>query len=377
MTKNKQQFIFLVAAVFLFFGAALPGCSSTPAPIDGGVFKSVDGGLAWERKNQLTLPADTKVKTDLSNMNFLSFAVNPSDDKIVYGGTAANGLYQTKDAGENWESFVGTGLSATDAIYFIAIDYKNIKNMYLSGVSAYGKGRIMKSEDEGATWQEVYVTLTAGELVNRIQIDNYDTSIVYITTTKGQVFQSANYGRSWTALNRLNTEIDNFEVTPKDTRILYISSGKQGLFKSTDKGNTWTSINDNLVKVPAYKARMGDKQVINLVALDPLNKDVVYVGFLNGLIKSSDGGISWSVVNIITPPNVLPFNSLIVSQQDSKSIYYTIDSQVYFTNNGAESNWLVRNLPTSRVITALTIDPNDSKIIYAGTNPPPPKKKKF
>jgi photosystem II stability/assembly factor-like uncharacterized protein len=377
MTKNKKQFIFLVVAVFLFFGAVLPGCQSNTAPKDAGVFKSIDGGLTWERKVQLILPADTKVKTDLSDINFLSFAVNPVDSKIVYGGTSANGLYRSKDAGENWESFNGTGLAATNAIYYVAIDPKNIKNMYLSGVSAYGKGRIMKSEDEGETWQEVYVTLTASELVNRIQIDLYDTSIVYITTTNGQVFQSANYGRSWTALNRFKAVVDNFVVTPKDTRILYITSGSQGLFKSTDKGNNWISINDNLAKIDAYKARMKDKKVIDIIALDPLNINVIYVGFLNGMIKSSDGGNTWSVVNIITPPAVLPFNSLVISQKDSKSIYYTIDSQVYFTNNGAESNWLVRNLPTGRVITALTIDPNNSKTIYVGTIPPPVKKKRF
>ncbi len=377
MTKNKKQFIFLAAAVFLFFGAALPGCSSKAAPKDAGVFKSIDGGLTWERKIQLVFPPESKEKTDLSDKNIISFSVNPDDSNIVYAGSFANGLFRSKDAGENWESFNGTGLTSTDTIYYIVIDHKNIKNMYLSGVSVYGKGRVMKSEDEGATWQEVYVTLTAGELVNRIEIDSYDTSIVYITTTKGQIFQSANYGRSWTSLNRLTAVVDNFTVSPKDTRILYITSGNQGLFKSTDKGNNWLSINENLAKIAAYKARMKEKKVIDVIALDPLDINVIYVGFLNVMIKSSDGGNAWSVVNIITPPAVLPMNSLVVSQKDSKSIYYTIDSQVYFTNNGAESNWLVRNLPTSRVITALTIDPNDSKIIYAGTLPPPVKKKRF
>lgn len=377
MAKNKKQFIFLIAAVFLFFGAAFPGCSSKTAPKDAGIFKSIDGGLTWERKVQLVFPPESKAKTDLSDKNIISFGINPDDSNIVYAGSSANGLFRSKDAGESWENFNGTGLTPQDTIYYIAIDGKNIKNMYLSGVSAYGKGRVMKSEDEGATWQEVYVTLTAGELVNRIEVDSYDTSIVYITTTKGQIFQSANYGRSWTALNRLTAVVDNFAVTPKDTRILYITSGKQGLFKSTDKGNNWLSINENLAKVEAYKARMNERKVIDVIALDPLDINVIYVGFLNGMIKSGDGGATWSVVNIITPPSILPMNSLIVSQKDSKSIYYTIDSQVYFTNNGAESNWLVRNLPTARVITALTIDPNNPKTIYAGTIPPPVKKKMF
>lgn len=377
MTKNKKQFIFLTAAVFLFFGLALPGCSSNAVPKDGGVFKSVDGGLTWERKLAITLPPESKEKTDLSEKSIISFSINPEDSNIVYAGTSASGLYRSKDAGENWEPYNGTGLTAQATIYYIAIDHKNIKNMYLAGISDYGKGRILKSEDEGATWQEVYVTLTAGELVNKIEIDLYDTRIVYITTTKGQVFQSDNYGKSWTALNRFKGIVDNFVVTPKDTRILYITSGNQGLFKSVDKGNNWVSINDNLTKIEAYNTRAKSGKVIDVIALDPIDINVIYIGFLNGMLKSSDGGNTWSTVNIITPPGALPFNSLVVSQKDSKSIYYTIDSQVYFTNNGAESNWLVRNLPTSRVVTALTVDPNNPKTIYVGTVPPPVKKKKF
>jgi len=371
MINNKKQFIFLIAAVFLFFGAIFPGCSSNTQPADAGIFKSADGGLTWERKAQLILPADTKVKTDLSNVNFLSFAVNPEDDKIIYAGSAANGLYRSKDSGENWESHNGTGLNSNSAVYYIAIDRKNIKNMYLAGVSDYGKGRILKSEDQGAAWQEVYITLTAGELVNRIEIDSYDTRILYITTTKGQIFQSANYGRSWTTVNRLTAVVNNFVISPKDTRILYATSATEGLFKSVNKGADWQSLKDNLAKVKDYN------NAINVIAADPVNSNIIYIGFLNGMLKSIDGGITWSTVNIITPSAVLPMNSLVISQKDSKSIYYTIDSQVYFTNNGAESNWLVRNLPTTRVITALTIDPDNPKVIYAGTLPPPPKKRRL
>lgn len=378
MTKTKKRFLFLTAAVFLFLGAGFPGCGSKAVPKDAGIFKSIDGGLTWERKVQLNIPKDAKdTLADLSNVNILSYAINPLDSKIVYAGSDANGLFRTGDEGESWERYNGAGITPQDAIYAIAIDLKNIKNMYLSGVSSYGKGRILKSEDEGVSWQEVYVTLTAGELVNKIEIDSYDTSIIYIATTSGQVFQSANYGRSWTSLNRLSAIVDNFIISPKDTRILYMTSGQEGLSKSTDKGKIWHSINDNLTKVKAYKDRMLTGKAIDVIAVDPLDVNVIYVGFLNGMIKSTDGGNNWSQINIITPPAILPINSLVISQKDSKSIYYTIDSQIYFTNNGAESNWLVRNLPTSRVLAALTIDPNNPKIIYSGTFSPQSKRKPF
>jgi photosystem II stability/assembly factor-like uncharacterized protein len=372
MIKNKKQFIFLATAVFLFFGAIFPGCSPAPVSVDGGVYKSIDGGLTWERKIQLIQPPETKVKTDLSAVSFTSFAINPDDSNIIYATTPGNGLYVTKDAGENWDLYNGTGLIPGLPIFSLAIDRKNVKNMYLAGVSTYGKGNVMKSEDEGATWQEVYVTVSAGEYVNKIEIDQYETSIIYITTTLGQLFKSTNYGRSWSTMTRFATVVSNFAVSPKDTRVLYATSAAEGLFKSTNKGDDWQPLAESLTKVTSYTG------IIDVIALDPIDSNIIYIGFTNGMLKSTDGGNTWSSFNLLTPPATLTMNSLIISQTDSKSIYYTVGSQVYFTNNGVESNWLVRNLPTSRVLTGLTIDPKDPKIIYVGTiAPPPPPKKMF
>lgn len=372
MMQNKKRFIFLTAAILFFFGALFPGCSPAPVSVDGGVYKSIDGGLTWERKVQLILPPETKVKTDLSTIGISGFTINPNDSNIVYAWTPGNGLYLSKDAGENWEAYNGTGISPQSTIFSLAIDKNNIKNMYLADISGYGHGRIMKSEDEGATWQEVYVTLTAGEYVNKIEVDHYDGSIVYITTTLGQMFKSVNYGRSWSVMNRLTAVVSNFAISPKDSRIIYATSASQGLFKSTNKGEDWQSLNENLLKIPTYN------NSIDVIALDPINPSIIYIGFANGILKSTDGGINWVSFSLITPQATSPMKSLIISQTDSKSIYYTIGSQVYFTNNGVESNWLVRNLPTGRVLTGLTVDPNDPKVIYVGTiTPPPPPKKMF
>lgn len=362
----------MVSAVLLFSGALFDGCVKTPVSVDGGVYKSVDGGLTWERKLQLIQPADTKVKADLSGLGISSFVINPNDSNIIYALTPGNGLYLSKDAGESWEPYNGTGISAGSVVFSLAIDPKNVKNMYLADVHPQGKGRLMKSEDEGLTWQEVYVTMTAGEYVNKIGVDSYDPSIIYITTTFGQMFKSSDYGKQWTVMNRLTAGVTNFVVGLKDSRIIYVTSASQGLMKSTNKGVDWQSLNENLLKIPTYN------NVINVISLDPVNPNVIYIGFANGILRSTDGGITWSPFNLITPMATAPMNSLVISQTDSKNIYYTVGTQVYFTNNGTESTWMVRNLPTGRVLTGLTIDPKDPKVIYVGTiTPPPPKKKTF
>lgn len=372
LVKNKKKAITLFISTFLFLGAVAPGCpfgGASAVPKDGGVFKSQDGGLTWQAKNNLIPPEGSKATAmDISSLNILSIGVDPADDNIVYAGSDSNGLFRTTDAGENWEIYNGQNLRANETIYDIAIDIKDSKNIYIAGVTAANKGRLLKSTDAGANWEETYVTLASADLVNKIRIDNYNTSIVYIGTSSGAVLQSTDYGRSWVLMGagRFAGGINNFLINPRDTRILYITSLQEGLLKSTDKGVTWTSLVEKLKTKELAKFAIEPNTKIDILAIDPKNPDTVYLGFINGMLKTTDGGQTWVPINIITPPAVLPIVSLVVDPNDSRNIYYGINSQIYLSNT-AGTDWFVRNLPTSRVLQIITIDPKNTKTIYAGS----------
>lgn len=364
--KRKFKILFLIFSVFLFLGANAIGCpflKNNSVPADGGVFKSDDGGLTWQRKIVLTPPSGSnKSAGDISSVNILTVAVDQNDNNIVYAGTEGNGFLRSSDKGETWAIYNGQNMLATETIYDIAIDPKDSKKMYAAGISAEGKGRVLKSEDGGENWEQTYVTLAAGNLVSKISIDFYDTGIVYIATSQDGIFQSVNYGRSWTLLCRFAGGINNMIISPADTRIIYVTSLGEGLLKSTDKGVNWISLVD---KLKAFNFAVNTK--IDSIAVDPQNSNILYLGYLDGMLRTYDGGATWEKINILTPPAIIAINSIGINASNTKNIYYTINSQVYLTGSIGASNWIVRDLPTTRVLQALTIDQKDPNIIYAGS----------
>lgn len=365
--NNSLRALFIIIFAFLFLGSAAPGCpffKTNEAPRDGGVFKSDDGGLTWQQKINLTPPPGSKpgTKMDISRLNILSLAVDRNDDKIVYAGSEGSGLFRSPDQGENWEMFNNEGMPGNATIHDIAIDPKDSKKMYVADVSPEGKGRVLKSEDGGQKWEQTYINLVARDLVTDIQVDPYDSSVVYIITSADGILQSVNYGRSWTLLRRFRKGVSNLVINPRDTRVIYVTAHEEGIFKSIDKGASWGNLIENL---RSFEVNPGTE--FKSMQIDPQNPNTLYLGYIDGMFRTDDGGNTWQKVNILTPPQVLPINSISINENNSKNIYYTINSEVYLTNSNAASNWVVRHLPTARILQGLTINQKNPNIIYVGS----------
>jgi len=82
-------------------------------------------------------------------------------------------------------------------------------------------------------------------------------------------------------------------------------------------------------------------------------------------IKSSDGGVTWELVsNVIEPP--VDFHSVVTSKQNPEIIVgFDSGARGLFKTVDAGKTWETLEYPEH--ISALTISPDDSEIIYAGT----------
>ncbi len=366
MTIHKKKALLLIISAFFFLGATAPGCifsSLIPKniPADGGVFKSADNGFTWSQKFSLANNGSNKNSDNIAVLNVLSLAIDPRDSSIVYAGTEKNGLFRSSDAAETWQKY-NNAVLPNETIYDIAINPKDPKNIYLATATADSRGRVLKSDDEGNTWQEVYITSVQKDFIKKLKIDSYDPKVVYFGTNAGGLFRSADSGKSWSLLKWFSGSIDNIAINPKDTRIIYATGSGDGLFKSPDKGASWQSLNGGLkdFEIPS-------RNKINALALDPANPSVIYIGSIIGILKSDNGAVSWRAAKIITPTKILPISSLIVNPSNPAKVYYSIASQIYISGDGAETNWTVRNLPTSRNIPVILVDPKNENIIYAGS----------
>lgn len=323
------------------------------SPKDLGIYKSFDTGENWAQK-----VAVSKTKT-ISSLNVLTISIDPTESRIIYLGTRGNGLHKSQDGGEHWYQVKDTNraLSNSANIYTVAIDPKNHNNIYL-GAYQNRKGRAFRSTNGGQSFEETYVVSKEKYAIFAMEVDSYIPSVVYMGTAQGGLLKSNDYGKSWQVIKWFDSVIADVKTDPRDTRIVYVATYKKGIYKTTDKGATWVSFLD---KIKKFKQANDLEQII----MDPMHPNTLYVGSSYGLLKTADGGNSWSEVRIIIPPKSLPVLSVAVSPRNSNQIFYTAGSVVYKSDDGGV-NWTVTELPSNRNARYIAIDPTDSSVIYIG-----------
>ncbi|MCJ7612793.1 MAG: hypothetical protein MUP19_11070, partial [Candidatus Aminicenantes bacterium] len=130
---------------------------------DGGVFKSVNGGLSW-----------TPVFDDQPVSSIGAIAINQANPDVVWVGTGeaaprnsvgvGRGVYQTLDGGKTWKNL---GLEKTDKICKILLDPRDPRVAYVGAQgptwSNSPERGLYKTSDGGRTWAKVlYIDETTG-----------------------------------------------------------------------------------------------------------------------------------------------------------------------------------------------------------------------
>jgi photosystem II stability/assembly factor-like uncharacterized protein len=261
------------------------------------VLKSTDGGQTWKAADTgLTEPASP---TDSEDLRVDALALDPRSPNVLYAGTGL-GVFKTIDGAKTWNYAsrgidVGGGLAHRmyeGFIYEIAVD-----PVHTSTVYAAGRG-VWKSTNGGATWKHVlrrYAGISVG-------IDPRRPEIVYASMIgsapsaggkRGAILKSVDGGRTWRATGPSGLR-DNYFGHPivvdgRSPGVVY-AGGSTGLFASRNKGRTWSKL------LPESSAGH-----IAAIALDPARAKVLYVGgwgASGGLVKTDDGGQTWSKLGL-------------------------------------------------------------------------------
>jgi len=303
----------------------------------GGVWKSVNGGIAWKPifDNQ---PAS-------SIGNIAVFQDNPS---IVWVGTGEGnprnsvgvgyGIFKSLDGGDTWKHM---GLKATEKIHRIVLHPSNPDIAYAGALGmSWGENAergVFKTTDGGKTWEKVlFVNNKTG-----------CADLVMDPSNPNKLFAAMWQHRRWP---------------------WFFKSGGpgSGLYVTYDGGENWKRLTEKDGLPEGELGRIG-------IGIARSNPDRVYAlveAKKSALCRSEDGGKSWKIVNKSDNINPRPFYYCDIRvDPEYENRIYSLHSPLVVSDDGGKTFETLA--PFERVHVdhhALWINPNDGRLLIDGND---------
>ncbi len=214
--------------------------------------------------------AFTSIGPSIMSGRVVDLDINPNNPTEFYVAYASGGLWHTQNNGTTFTPVMDN--SPTQNIGDIAVDWKSRVIWVGTGESnssrsSYSGIGILKSTDQGKTWQNM--GLKDSHHIGRILINpnNPDEVIIgvighlYTPNAERGIFKTTDGGKNWkkTLFIDENTGIIDMDFVPGNNKIIYASawerdrkawnfkgSGKNsGIYKSIDGGDNWQKITDD------------------------------------------------------------------------------------------------------------------------------------
>lgn len=335
----------------------------------GILIRSQDRGDHWQNASVSESPTHSFPSA------IYSFAFHPQNPDIMYLGGAATGLWTTINGGRTWNRMSDANgiLDAAADIYDIKIARANPQIFY---IAAYEKnhGRILKSDDNGVHFHELYATSADKKAVFTIVVDPADANHLLAATGEGALIETSNGGQTWRIKKMFSQPLVRLIANPQHARELYLINADGGIIKSVTGGNDWSdaigkSSQSNDI-IPRYPTSIFDflgsssKGSQTIFLLDPTNASRIYSGSDKTLLRSEDAGLTWKEINLLFPKELLPITALAVDPHTASTIFVAAAQELHKSVDDGIT-WRNVPLPAGISIKKLIIHPQDSRIMFA------------
>lgn len=248
----------------------------------GGVWKTIDGGLSW-------MP----LTDELPNLNQGCVALAPSRPEEIWVGTGefsvqsgGAGVFHSTDGGKHWVQR-GTAAEVGWNCAALIVDPTRPEIVHFAGNSGYAR-----TNDGGATWR----ILLDGEVSSLVARPDHPQTLYAVRYVRfleyAAIFRSVDGGETWQRFSELPDEVNRvtLAIAPSQPEILYALADHDdalALYKSIDGGRHWSGdlLGDRLF------AQGGYNQALVVDRHDPAK---VWAGG-QILFYSPDGGESWEL----------------------------------------------------------------------------------
>jgi len=170
-------------------------------------------------------------------------AIDPNNSEKWFVGTVGGGVWKTEDEGVTWVNLTDNQLPNL-ATSTIVISPQDPNTLYVGtgepfgNLGAIGGAGLFKTSDGGTTWTSLVGTSNFGD-ISRIIISPTDKNTVLVAS-QGGIYRTNNGGSSWIQTYNSSNTVQDLDADPSNFNIQYGSVNSLGLIKSTDGGLTWS-----------------------------------------------------------------------------------------------------------------------------------------
>ena len=217
-----------------------------------------------------------------------------------------------------------------------------------------------------ANWTSLGPGVTIGGRILCIAVDPVNSNNLWAGSASGGMWKSVNAGSSWTPVitNLPLLGVSSIIINPSNSNIIYAGTGEVyradtsnigfnvwktrgtygiGIIKSVDGGVTWSQV---------LNKNTSEMFGIQMLEFDPSNNNTIYASATDGLYRSTDAGTNWSKIlnkTYVTDVAINPANTNQIVVGVGNLV--NADKGIYRTVNGTSDTptWtkITSGLPTS------------------------------
>ena len=279
--------------------------------IEGGIFRSSDGGETWGPANE-----GLRVYEDKALPSIFAFA---QEENIHYAGTGGDLFYST-NGGASWRKLTrlreDLGITSvaliSDALYIgrpekgifrsddggeswtpinDGLNYVDVQRLMTSEKALFAKtpDGIFRLKAGANSWTKLVIVDAWKLNTAESKITGFAVAgdIIYAATADGDLLRSRDMGDWWKSIKpKKSIRYFDGELAAVGNTIFHIGSGSSDgrVFRSNDGGGSWTMFNTGLINQ-------------SIQSITALSEKMLYVGTVDGVFRSTDGGESWARTN--------------------------------------------------------------------------------
>jgi photosystem II stability/assembly factor-like uncharacterized protein len=352
---NKRAFVVLLAALFAipsFAGRESSFLTGGPeggpilrlvfSPADpnfvlacgyfGSIYYSEDAGRTW-----------TRTATPGALGSTFNAAFDPAIPSVVYA--AGYGVGRSEDSGRTWTN-------ASIGLPGFRVNCLVVDSAHPGTVLAGSSTGLFRTVDSAASWTPFGSGLPAGKSITELSVDPANPGTI-LAAADGNVFRSTDGGATWGGVAGLAAASEVFEVSFDPTTPGRAFAGSARIYRSSDHGASWNAVND--------ASFVGN---VNQFAYQP---GAILVAENNALVKSTNGGISWTAFHNGIPPRETYFNGVAVAPGNS-IVLAGVEANGVLRSTDGGSTWTVAKTGIFGNVSpqSIAIDPSNPRRAVAG-----------